>query len=290
MRIFLGLLAVLISAQAPFAAEARRTAISELIQKPADYFDQRLLVTGVVDINPWGPDLCPLPSVAPLDEARCIDLHDVNLPFYRFDRFYDGAIVEVAGYFTHGCYVPPNNDPDGVQPIRLCIHRGVDGWITIESMRVVGAANSCAQPVCDPDLRVTEVDLSSPEAVGIGALASKVIRAARQGRASEMLALMLPSLRAEMNWLFELGDERVRDSLTAPDLARSPASSAEPGSGYRLIRIVSENSQAYEKLCFCTTKDCAKFWAYAGLEPRALRRLPFRCFDVARTEKGWSVF
>jgi hypothetical protein len=291
MRALLAIFATLTLAAAAVAGEApRRATIGELVLHPKAHFDQRLLVTGVVTNETWGPDVCEMPTAGTsTEEGECIDLHAENLPFRRLDRTFDGAIIEIVGFFTHRCFPDAVDPPDGMEVEVVCVDRGGNGWITAESARVVGAVSVCPDPVCETDTKTSEVALSSPEAAGIDALAISIVAAVRRKRPDEMLSLMLPSLRGETMWLLERGEERTRDWLLPRDLALAPASATEPGRGYRLVRLEVYDLSALE-LCFCTTADCSKSWAFAGLTGTALRRLPFRCFGVHRTSEGWRRY
>lgn len=279
-----------IAAAAAAEAPPRHATVSDLIQHPTQYFDQRLVVTGVVNIHGWGPDLCELPSATTDTESGCIDLYDVNLPFRRFDPAYDNAIIQIVGYFTRRCFLPADETIDGVKVEVVCVDRGGNGWISAETARVIGAVSWCPDPVCEPDAGFALVEAGAAEAAGIDEFAMKLVGAVRRGDAGGVLELSLPSRRAETAWLLGLGDERMRDGLVPGDLAHAPASVTMPGVGYRLVSIDDGNTAKYHELCFCTTGDCSRVWKFAGQTPRALRRLPFRCYGVVRTAQGWMIF
>ena len=284
-RLVAALFGLFLLATTAASEPARRVSVGELAANPTVYFDQRLIVTGVVHLGAWGPNLCALPSQP---KRECTDLDDINLPFGTYDWRYHKAVLEVVGYFTHTCYPRKQPQSDGTVVEVVCLDRGGNGWITAESVRVVGAIAGCDDEICSRGEEVAEIRLTSPEAAGTDAFAGRLIEALRSGQLAPVLDLVTPSQRTWLRWKAEVEPAYVRKRINA-SWASAPLSIAEPGVGYRLVHVDDGIPPTQQKLCFCKDGNCSRIWQHAGKTPTALQRLPIDCFTVWRGPKGWVV-
>ena len=276
------------AAEANEPAAARRVSVGDMAANAPSYYDKRLVVSGVLFTGAWGPRLCELQSGARDVQRICVDLDSINLPFRRRDPLYDGAIAEVVGYYSHSCFSSMEQRADGVVKV-TCTDRGGNGWLTAESVRVTGAVSFCPEPVCDSDLRTSDVDLAASDVAGIDAFAARLVGAVRRGTLDSVFALLLASQRTEAAWYLSRDAAYARGMFLPPGLRHASDDALKPGSGYRLIRIEEERWPVRHQLCFCVSGDCAEQWRYAGHELKALQRIPIDCFEVWRGPQGWVL-
>lgn len=263
--------------------------ISELIAHPADHYDQRLQVSGVLKSTTFGPHLCELPSRAtapPADapwDRPCIDIATSNWPFPFFDFSKRGALITIVGYFSFTCPDPKTPNEDGVQV--MCVDRGWNGYINVESVAIGGYA-TCEDDECAPEdtSGAHEVASSDPGAQGIDGFARALVSAARSRSADRVVAITLPSLRTETRFTLE---DRSSFARYYGEMANAPDWLTERGKGYRLFDIEKTDYTArHHELCFCIKGDCAGRWSQATADRYGAN---FSCHYVWRDGGAWYL-
>jgi hypothetical protein len=273
------------------AEDTRKVSVSDLLTAPMQFLDQRLAVTGVVDNGAWGPKLCELPARRkPEAKEHCIDLDGPDLPFDHYDRRYTGAVIAIEGYFSHACFADVPEDSE-IQVVKICIHRGGNGWVTAESVRIVGAVSEpadtpCGETYCDP---FEEVALDSPKGAGIDILAGKIAAAWRAGDEGAMLSLLLSSLKPETEWILKVGEKAKSLRFLRPDFRHAVDAVLKPGVGYRLFEMKLEGYPPDQELCFCVSGDCDDMWKRWFVGRYTFKRHPILCFGVWRGSEGWVL-
>jgi hypothetical protein len=272
------------------SGETRKVSMNDLLTAPMQFLDQRLSVTGVVENGPWGPKLCEFPARRKPGSDFCVDLEGPDLPFQRNDLRYTGAVIAVEGYFSHLCFADVPEDSE-IQVVRICIHRGSNGWVTAESVRITGAVSEpadtpCGERYCDP---FEEIAPDSPKGAGIDVIARQTAAAWRAGDEGSMLSLLLPSLRPETAWILKVGDKAGARRFLRPDFRHAVDSVAEPGVGFRLFEIKLEGYPPDQELCFCVSGDCGDAWKRWFVGRYSFKRHPILCFGVWRGPEGWVL-
>lgn len=274
------------------AAKTLTATVPDFRERPRDYLDRRIEVTGELSNGIGGPYLCSLPSQTAGRSRECVALDDEILPFSSRDRTLVGSIVRVVGYFANDCLPAKRVDTQGNVTEVICVDRGASGFLIPEEARIIGIARPCLHSSCgeaENDSTV-KVDLDSPDAVSVKALAVQIVAAIRSKDNRALLNLMWPSLRTESEWYLEDPASYLSRKYFPPSLMSMDAKSLIPDKHYRLYRSkLSFMEEEVSLLCFCPGGNCEGAWEHEALFRSGRPNHSVHCLEIWKWPQGWFL-